>query len=52
MHWQNLGTLHMTDTTVRLTVAQAIIRYLDNQFIKIDGEELFSANLLIEVAHG
>ncbi|MDC1296903.1 thiamine pyrophosphate-binding protein, partial [Octadecabacter sp.] len=30
----------MTDTTVRLTVAQAIIRYLDNQFIKIDGEEL------------
>ncbi len=30
----------MTDTTIRLTTAQAIIRYLDNQFIEIDGEEL------------
>jgi 3D-(3,5/4)-trihydroxycyclohexane-1,2-dione acylhydrolase (decyclizing) len=30
----------MTDATIRLTPAQAIIRYLDNQFIEIDGEEL------------
>lgn len=30
----------MTDQTVRLTVAQAIIRYLDTQFIEIDGQEL------------
>ncbi|SMX43926.1 3D-(3,5/4)-trihydroxycyclohexane-1,2-dione acylhydrolase (decyclizing) [Octadecabacter ascidiaceicola] len=30
----------MTDATIRLTTAQAIIRYLDNQFIEIDGEEL------------
>ena len=30
----------MTDQSVRLTVAQAIIRYLDNQFIEIDGHEL------------
>jgi 3D-(3,5/4)-trihydroxycyclohexane-1,2-dione acylhydrolase (decyclizing) len=30
----------MTDQTVRLTMAQAIIRYLDNQFIEIDGQEL------------
>ena len=30
----------MTDGTIRLTTAQAIIRYLDNQFIEIDGEEL------------
>ncbi len=30
----------MSDQTVRLTVAQAIIRYLENQFIEIDGEEL------------
>ena len=29
----------MTDATIRLTTAQAIIRYLDNQFIEIDGEE-------------
>ncbi|WP_299970525.1 3D-(3,5/4)-trihydroxycyclohexane-1,2-dione acylhydrolase (decyclizing) [uncultured Roseobacter sp.] len=29
----------MTDQSVRLTVAQAIVRYLDNQFIVIDGEE-------------
>ena len=30
----------MTDETISLTTAQAIIRYLDNQFIEIDGEEL------------
>lgn len=30
----------MQDATIRLTTAQAIIRYLDNQFIEIDGEEL------------
>ncbi|MEL6960313.1 MAG: 3D-(3,5/4)-trihydroxycyclohexane-1,2-dione acylhydrolase (decyclizing) [Pseudomonadota bacterium] len=30
----------MSDGTVRLTVAQAIIRYLENQWIEIDGEEL------------
>ena len=30
----------MTDATIRLTTAQAIIRYLDAQFIEIDGEEL------------
>ncbi|MCF2870973.1 3D-(3,5/4)-trihydroxycyclohexane-1,2-dione acylhydrolase (decyclizing) [Octadecabacter sp. G9-8] len=30
----------MTDKTLRLTTAQAIIRYLNNQFIEIDGEEL------------
>lgn len=30
----------MTEATIRLTTAQAIIRYLDNQFIEIDGEEL------------
>ncbi|WP_377509194.1 3D-(3,5/4)-trihydroxycyclohexane-1,2-dione acylhydrolase (decyclizing) [Octadecabacter sp. R77987] len=30
----------MTDATIRLTTAQAIIRYLDNQFIDVDGEEL------------
>jgi len=30
----------MTDATIRLTTAQAIIRYLDNQFIEIDGKEL------------
>jgi 3D-(3,5/4)-trihydroxycyclohexane-1,2-dione acylhydrolase (decyclizing) len=30
----------MTDATIRLTTAQAIIRYLDAQFIGIDGEEL------------
>ncbi|WP_224825166.1 3D-(3,5/4)-trihydroxycyclohexane-1,2-dione acylhydrolase (decyclizing) [Cognatishimia sp. MH4019] len=30
----------MSDQTIRLTTAQAIIRYLDNQFIEIDGEEL------------
>ncbi len=29
----------MTDATIRLTTAQAIIRYLDAQFIEIDGEE-------------
>lgn len=29
----------MDDTTVRLTTAQAIIRYLDNQFIEVDGTE-------------
>lgn len=29
----------MGDQTVRLTVAQAIIRYLENQFIQIDGQE-------------
>ncbi|MEM9307781.1 MAG: 3D-(3,5/4)-trihydroxycyclohexane-1,2-dione acylhydrolase (decyclizing) [Pseudomonadota bacterium] len=28
----------MTDTTIRLTTAQAIIRYLNAQFIEIDGE--------------
>ncbi|PVA05539.1 3D-(3,5/4)-trihydroxycyclohexane-1,2-dione acylhydrolase (decyclizing) [Thalassorhabdomicrobium marinisediminis] len=30
----------MTDATIRLTTAQAIIRYLENQFIEIDGDEL------------
>ncbi len=30
----------MSDTSVRLTTAQAIIRYLENQYIEIDGEEL------------
>ncbi len=30
----------MSDQTVRLTVAQAIVRYLASQFIEIDGEEL------------
>ncbi len=29
-----------TQATIRLTTAQAIIRWLSNQFIKIDGEEL------------
>ena len=29
-----------SDATIRLTTAQAIVRYLDNQFIEIDGEEL------------
>ena len=29
----------MTEATIRLTTAQAIIRYLDNQFIEIDGQE-------------
>jgi 3D-(3,5/4)-trihydroxycyclohexane-1,2-dione acylhydrolase (decyclizing) len=29
----------MSDNTVRLTVAQAIIKYLENQFIQIDGHE-------------
>lgn len=29
----------MSDTTIQLTTAQAIIRWLDNQFISIDGEE-------------
>jgi 3D-(3,5/4)-trihydroxycyclohexane-1,2-dione acylhydrolase (decyclizing) len=32
-----LGGQAMTDTTIRLTVAQAIVRYLMNQFIEIDG---------------
>ncbi|MEL6702338.1 MAG: thiamine pyrophosphate-binding protein, partial [Pseudomonadota bacterium] len=30
----------MSDQTVRLTVAQAIIRWLDAQFIEIDGERM------------
>ena len=30
----------MRDQSVRLTTAQAIVRYLDNQFIEIDGEEV------------
>ena len=30
----------MSDGTVRLTVGQAIVRYLANQFITIDGEEM------------
>ena len=30
----------MTDATVQLTTAQAIIKYLSNQYIEIDGEEL------------
>ena len=30
----------MNDGTVRLTTAQAIIRYLANQYIEIDGEEM------------
>ncbi len=30
----------MIETTIRLTTAQAIIRYLANQFIEIDGKEM------------
>ena len=30
----------MTDDTIRLTTAQAIVRYLANQFIEVDGREL------------
>ncbi|MEX0317411.1 MAG: 3D-(3,5/4)-trihydroxycyclohexane-1,2-dione acylhydrolase (decyclizing) [Ruegeria sp.] len=30
----------MSDATIRLTTAQAIIRYLNNQFIEIDGQEM------------
>lgn len=30
----------MTNATVQLTTAQAIIKYLDNQFIEIDGKEM------------
>ncbi|MGI9364816.1 MAG: 3D-(3,5/4)-trihydroxycyclohexane-1,2-dione acylhydrolase (decyclizing) [Rhizobiaceae bacterium] len=30
----------MSDSTVRLTMAQAIIRWLSNQFIEIEGEEM------------
>ena len=30
----------MSEQTVRLTTAQAIIRFLENQYIKIDGQEL------------
>ncbi len=30
----------MTDATIRLTTAQAIIRYLDHQYIVIEGEEM------------
>ena len=30
----------MTASTIKLTTAQAIIRYLDNQFIEIDGKEV------------
>jgi 3D-(3,5/4)-trihydroxycyclohexane-1,2-dione acylhydrolase (decyclizing) len=30
----------MTEQSVRLTVAQAIIRYLENQYIEVDGDEL------------
>ncbi|MEM9785730.1 MAG: thiamine pyrophosphate-binding protein, partial [Pseudomonadota bacterium] len=30
----------MSDKTIRLTTAQAIIRYLDNQFIEVDGQEI------------
>jgi 3D-(3,5/4)-trihydroxycyclohexane-1,2-dione acylhydrolase (decyclizing) len=33
------GRPDMTDTTIRLTTAQAIIRYLAAQFIEIDGQE-------------
>ena len=29
----------MSDQTIRLTTAQAIIKYLSNQFIEIDGVE-------------
>ena len=29
----------MSETTLRLTTAQAIVRWLANQFIEIDGEE-------------
>eukprot|EP00581_Thalassiosira_minuscula_P027349 CAMPEP_0184418210 /NCGR_PEP_ID=MMETSP0738-20130409/25232_1 /TAXON_ID=385413 /ORGANISM="Thalassiosira miniscula, Strain CCMP1093" /LENGTH=62 /DNA_ID=CAMNT_0026778239 /DNA_START=59 /DNA_END=244 /DNA_ORIENTATION=- len=28
------------NTTIRLTTAQAIIRWLSNQFIEIDGQEM------------
>jgi 3D-(3,5/4)-trihydroxycyclohexane-1,2-dione acylhydrolase (decyclizing) len=34
------GDTSMTDKTLRLTTAQAIIRYLNNQFIEVDGVEL------------
>ena len=30
----------MSDLTIRLTTAQAIIRYLANQFIVVDGKEM------------
>ena len=30
----------MTEQTIRLTTAQAIIRYLNNQFIEVDGERV------------
>lgn len=30
----------MTNKTIHLTTAQAIIKYLDNQFIEIDGQEM------------
>jgi len=29
----------MSDKTIRLTTAQAIVKYLDNQFIEIEGKE-------------
>ena len=34
------GPLNVSDQTIRLTTAQAIIRYLTNQFIVIDGREM------------
>lgn len=30
----------MTESTLKLTTAQAIIKYLSNQFIEIDGSEM------------
>src|SRR6476620_8701987 len=35
---QNLGRREMTNSTVCLTMAQALVRYLCNQFTEIDGE--------------
>ena len=34
-----MSATHDSQTTIKLTTAQAIIRYLSNQFIEIDGEE-------------
>ena len=40
MTWQVEAFVTTEENTVTLTVAQAIVRYLDNQFIEIDGTEL------------
>lgn len=36
----NVGTMSNAEASVRLTVAQAIIAYLKNQYIEIDGQEV------------